>query len=112
MCFQSVSLSLAKNKETDWKHTGVNIAKPEKLRVHVKSSREFGKLKSLNIFYGEYKTQAEKINFTNKNLPEYEYLGEIDFTPNTGTGYLRAEINTDSNHQALSNPIWFYQKTV
>ncbi len=103
---------LAKNKETDWKHTGVHIAKPEKLRIHVQSSREFGKLKSLTIFYGDYKTRAEIINFTNKNLPEYEYLGEIDFTPNTETGYLRAEITTDSNHQALSNPIWFYQKTV
>ena len=103
---------LAKNKETGWEHTGIHIANPEKLRVHVKSSLEFGRLKSINILCGDHQKQTERINFTNNILPEYEYLGEIDFKPDTGTGYLRAEITTESNHQALSNPIWFYQKTV
>ena len=94
------------DKKEDWKTMGENVLQPHSLRIHVLSGLEFGQLKEVKIFFGNYDTRKEQIIYQNSDLPTYELATQIDFTPENPSGYLRAEVHTDIEHQALSNPVW------
>ncbi len=40
------------------------------------------------------------------DLPDFDYSEEIGYLSEIKSGYKRAEVITESNHQALTNPIW------
>jgi len=89
-----------------WTNMGGHMLTPNIGHIHVKSSIEFGNLSNLAIYHGNTDLTEEKLVYSNNEMPEYEFFDEIKLGQLERIGYLRAEILTKSNHQALSNPIW------
>jgi hypothetical protein len=89
-----------------WTYMGGQKITPEIGHIHVKSTKEFGDLSYLAIYYGNPDLTEEKVVYSNNEMPEYEFVDEIKLGRFEKNGYLRAELQTKSNHQALSNPIW------
>jgi hypothetical protein len=91
---------------------GEECSSPERGKIMVRSSEEFGGVKSVKILLGDLDKKVESVYLYDapeikKN--EYTFKFSLDNIPDQG--YLRAEILTEHNNQALSNPIWFNLKT-
>jgi hypothetical protein len=81
---------------------------PNRTRIEVKSTEEFGLLSSLKIIVGDIDKGMESTYY--RNIFDgncFEYDQEISLQDIPEKGYLRVEIKTVRNFQALSNPIWF-----
>jgi len=87
---------------------GDDCSSPREGKVKVRSSEEFGALKSVKFLLGDLKKKEESVVFQEiLEITSYEYIKEITFNNLPDQGYLRAEVTTRTNYQALSNPIWF-----
>lgn len=87
---------------------GEECPSPEKLRISARSTEDFGSMFSLNIILGDLTTKTESVFFEQPpELLQNEYKREISLDKLPKRGYLRAELKTQKNFQALSNPIWF-----
>jgi len=84
----------------------INTNKPGKLVVKTKSSGEFGKLKQLRIYKGNLKEKKEEI-LLNKNINSFENREIINYNCNGERVYIRAEVLTLKNKEALTNPLFF-----
>jgi hypothetical protein len=81
---------------------------PVKCRIKVRSTDEFGSLKSIMIMLGDLDKKQEFVYFEKYNKSGiFDYQQEITLNNMPDRGYLRMEASTVYNYQALSNPIWF-----
>ncbi|MFA4839393.1 MAG: hypothetical protein WC703_07960 [Candidatus Neomarinimicrobiota bacterium] len=92
---------------------GENAGSPQSISVQAISSRYFGNLRHICLYLGDIEHRRENpyrifsslsafsrktISLPLENLPAH--------------GYFRAEVETNQNKIALTNPIWFGQKTL
>jgi hypothetical protein len=91
---------------------GEECSFPERGKIMVRSSEKFGAVQSLKIFLGDLVKKTESVYLQDSpEINEIEYALEISLHDLPDRGYLRAEVTTEHNNQALSNPIWFNLKT-
>lgn len=79
---------------------------PSKVKIFAKSNNFFGKIRNVDVILGNLEDKKECIIKSFNNLI---YEEEITFLVESlpEKGYFRAEIYTDRNEFALTNPIWF-----
>jgi hypothetical protein len=81
---------------------------PKRFRIRVRTTEEFGNLKSLQIMLGDLDKRTEIVFYSEPpDDDNYEFVKEISLENLPNQGYLRAEVTTTTKFQALSNPIWF-----
>jgi len=77
------------------------------LKLNYASSAEFGALKNLTVYYGVTDQLSEKILFSNKwQFKEYDSNLIVEDITCEITGYIRAELTTNTDRRCLTNPIW------
>jgi hypothetical protein len=87
---------------------GEQCFSPQICSLEVRSSEEFGSVKFIKILLGDLDKRLESVFYEEKiNLENFEYTKKISLENIPDRGYLRVEIRTTQNYQALSNPIWF-----
>jgi hypothetical protein len=87
---------------------GEECISPQRCKVMIRSSAEFGNVKSVKVLIGDLDSKTESVYI--QESPEFsknDYLLEISLNNLPERGYLRTEIITVNEYQALSNPIWF-----
>ncbi|MFQ5640143.1 MAG: CehA/McbA family metallohydrolase [bacterium] len=81
-----------------------------KLNVVCHSSPEFGPLRKLDLFYGDFGKQGETpLKTTTDFTKPYSHQEEIVLTESLRAGYIRGELFSGSearSFQCLTNPIW------
>jgi hypothetical protein len=76
--------------------------------IKLRSNDDFGGLKNVYVYVGDMLNKEEIIYFqTSPDVPDLEYFNQIPLNNLPDRGYLRVEVETVYNYQALSNPIWF-----
>ena len=76
-----------------------------KIHIDVKSIKEYGKLKELNLILGDLKVRSEiEYKFT-VNYLVFSYEGNLPFDKLPSEYYVRIECKTE-NSFAYSNPVW------
>jgi len=87
---------------------GDHCPSPIRARIEVKSTEEFGPLSSIKIIIGDIDKGLESTYYKdNIDLARFEYDQQISLSNIPEKGYLRVEVKTEENYQALSNPIWY-----
>jgi hypothetical protein len=88
---------------------GEHCFSPNRCRIEVQSTVEFGSLNSIDIICGDLNKKQEFVYFEgNIENNKFAYVREISLNDLPENGYLRAEVTTSKNFQALSNPVWFF----
>lgn len=110
-CFMTngPALQLSLRADKDWIRMGGDCPSPTKVKISALSTAEFSNLSSIKLFIGDLIKKEEFIIYnkdTDNNV--YEFEQEIPLSNLPDSGYIRLEIKTAENHQAFSNPIWFY----
>ena len=72
------------------------------LKVVIKSSEEFGKIKKIWLFFGDCRRQKENCVFVNLSEDKYFYSQEISRNLLNDCDYLRVETNCENKMGALS----------
>jgi len=67
------------------------------LEFTASTGKEFGRIKTVNLFYGNYKLVSEKLIKDPRNHSKIELKSP---------GYIRMEMQTESDGIVLTNPIW------
>jgi hypothetical protein len=100
---------LMKVYDTNKSYTmGEKCPSPNRCRIEVLSTEEFGILKYIKIMLGNMDKKRESVFYDNTiDKNRFEYVKEISLENMPDQGYLRTEVRTSKNFQALSNPIWF-----
>jgi hypothetical protein len=88
---------------------GEECPSPSFLKIMVRSIETFGKVSSIYIILGDLTRKEESIYYhESPDINETEYQSNIPLTHLPQRGYIRVEVETDHNFQALSNPVWFH----
>jgi len=98
----------AKTKTGEIKGIGSHINHKNLLSIKVtgKSSNFFGNIKKLTLLHGKVR-ESEEHKILDEDISQKVTNIESEIEPTClSTGYVRAEIYTDKNKFALSNPIW------
>jgi len=83
---------------------------PTLIKIMVRSNKTFGKVRSICLFLGDLIKKEESIYYHESlDINEIDYLKNIPLNDLPQRGYVRVEVETDLNFQALSNPVWFYK---
>jgi hypothetical protein len=87
---------------------GEECSSPLLCTFKVRSNDDFGGLKAIYVYVGNMINKEEIVFFqTSSDVHELEYFNQIPLNNLPDRGYLRIEVKTVYNYQALSNPIWF-----
>jgi len=89
---------------------GNNVLNPQSISVQAISSRYFGNLRQIRLFLGDLEHKREILYRTISSLSAFNRKTITIPLENLPTcGYFRAEVETNQNKIALTNPIWFGQ---
>ena len=83
---------------------------PERVHLEAGSTPHFGALQTIQLFLGNPETGQEAC-FMRQNLrpSNYDHSATIPIGNPPATGYFRAELHTDKDKLAYTNPVWFQQ---
>jgi hypothetical protein len=86
---------------------GEHCSSPKYCKIKAQSTEEFGRLISIKIIIGDINNRQECLFFKdNIDIDYFDYDQEISLKDTPDKGYIRLEVRTSTNFQALSNPIW------
>jgi len=79
------------------------------IKLNARSSKEFGKITSCKLWFGDLENKKEVLQVTLKNFKD-DYLFEevLEINPTTKSSYIRGELNTTKQTFCFTNPIWLY----
>jgi hypothetical protein len=78
---------------------------PLTLRITAGSSREFGPLSTIDLYFGSIKEKKERRESISLKPGSYKLEKEMEMAEGLTAGYVRAEVKTEKNI-CLTNPIW------
>jgi hypothetical protein len=91
---------------------GLLFSMPLEAGLRIKSSAYFGSIRHIRLFYGDLKQQREYLIFQQEILSGiYQKTIRIPLNNIALLGYLRAEVLTSKSKFALTNPIWYQNRT-
>jgi hypothetical protein len=109
-CFMTngPAIRLQAFSDKKWYSMGSKSRFASKVLLEALSSTEYGSIKEIRLFIGDVNAKKEFTFFEEfKAGPVYSFEKQIELKSLPKSGYVRAEVITDENFQALSNPIWF-----
>ena len=74
---------------------GETISDREVIQVVAKSSKEFGRLKNLYLYVGDYTSKKEELYILPNKNPAFEYEYTVDSTIYRGKSYIRLEVSSE-----------------
>ncbi|PIS27661.1 MAG: hypothetical protein COT43_09090 [Candidatus Marinimicrobia bacterium CG08_land_8_20_14_0_20_45_22] len=108
--FANISIQNENKREF---YIGENVVKPQSISVQAISSRYFGNLRQIRLYLGDLDHRQEVLYRTISSLSSFSRKTVSIPVENLPTsGYFRAEVETNQNKIALTNPIWFTQHEI
>ncbi len=91
-----------------WYPMGETCPFPSAVKLMSKSTEEFSELTNIKLILGDIENSSESMLLEDVlSNTAMSYKKEYPLKDLPGRGYLRMEVLTKNNYQALSNPIWF-----